>query len=114
MARDIIVHPDPKRDARASALVSQVQSWPKHILKVQWGAFDAGTLFRRAPSCTTPGTCYLVNEVACECHDYQQAGNVCKHVRAVRMEAEAAREAVGYRPLDRLNALLNAHNVSAF
>lgn len=114
MVRDIIVHPDPRRDARARALVSQVQSWPRHILRVQCGAFDAGTLFRRAPSCTTPGAYYLVNEVACECPDYQQAGNVCKHIRAVRMEAEAARESVGPRPLDRLNALLDAHNVSAF
>jgi hypothetical protein len=114
MARDIIVHPDPKRDAKARALVPQVQSWPKHILRVQWGAFDAGTLFRRAPSCTTPGAHYLVNEVACECHDYQQAGNVCKHIRAVRMEAEAARATVGYRPLDRLNELLDNHLTSAF
>jgi hypothetical protein len=29
------------------------------------------------------GARYLVNAIACECPDYQQAGNICKNVRAV-------------------------------
>lgn len=89
--QDIIVHPDPKRDARARALVAQVPTWPKHTLRVQWGAFDAGTVFRRAYG--SNGERYLVNAVACQCPDYQHGGNICKHVRAVRLEAAQARDA---------------------
>lgn len=96
--RDIIVHPDPKRDARARDLVPQVARWPKHTLKVQWGAFDAGTVFRRVPSCTTDDTRYLANAVVCQCPDYQRAGNVCKHIRAIRLDAEQAREAAVIKP----------------
>ena len=77
----IAVPPDAKRDARARELVDQVPTWPKHTLKVAWGSFEAGTVFRRAYG--SNGACYLVNAVACECPDYQQAGNICKHVRAV-------------------------------
>jgi hypothetical protein len=77
----IAVPPDPKRDARARALAPFVGSWPKHTLKVAWGSFEAGTTFRRATgSC---GEKYLVNAIACECPDYQQAGNICKHFRAI-------------------------------
>ncbi len=77
----IAVPPDPARDARAAALVDQVGTWPKHTLKVPWGAFEAGTVFRRAPG--SNGARYLVNAVACECPDYQRNGAICKHVRAV-------------------------------
>jgi hypothetical protein len=77
----IAVPPDPARDARARAHVDRVPTWPRHTLKVAWGSFSAGTTFRRAPG--SRGERYLVNAVACECPDYQQAGNICKHVRAV-------------------------------
>jgi hypothetical protein len=77
----IAVPPDPARDERAAALVDPVATWPKHTLKVAWGSFEAGTTFRRAPG--SRGERYLVNAVACECKDYRQAGNVCKHIRAV-------------------------------
>ena len=77
----IAVPPDPARDARARALVDQVPTWPRHTLKVAWGSFEAGTVFRRATG--SYGARYLVNAVACECPDYQQAGTICKHVRAV-------------------------------
>jgi len=50
--------------------------WPAHR--------PAGTQFRRAPSRCSDRRC-LVNAVACECPDYQKAGHVCKHVRAVRL-----------------------------
>lgn len=86
----IAVPADPKRDARARELVPFVASWPRHTLKVQWESFEAGTTFRRATG--SHGARYLVNAVACECPDYQQAGHVCKHVRAVVLwEAEQAR-----------------------
>lgn len=86
----IPVPPDAKRDAKARALVSQVSSWPRHTLKVQWDSFEAGTTFRRATG--SHGERYLVNAVACQCPDYQQAGNVCKHVRAIVLwEQEQAR-----------------------
>lgn len=85
----ITVPPDPKRDGRARALVPFVASWPKHTLKVAWGSFEAGTTFRRAPG--SHGERYLVNSVACECPDYQEAGQICKHVRAIVLwEARAA------------------------
>src|SRR5215208_4274655 len=77
----IAVPPDPRRDARARELAPLVGSWPKHTLKVAWGSFEAGTTFRRAYGST--GARYLVNSVACECPDYQQSHNICKHVRAV-------------------------------
>lgn len=77
----IAVPPDPRRDARAAQLADQVGIWPRHTLKVAHGAFPAGTVFRRATG--SNGARYLVNAVACECPDYQQAGNICKHVRAV-------------------------------
>ena len=79
--QSIAVPPDPARDARALALVDQVPTWPRHTLKVAWGAFEAGTTFRRAYG--SNGARYLVNAVACECPDYQQGGYICKHVRAV-------------------------------
>src|SRR4051812_47527135 len=77
----IAVLPDPGRDARARELVDHVPTWPRHTLKVAWGSFAAGTVFRRAPG--SKGGRYLVNAIACECPDYQQSGNICKHVRAV-------------------------------
>src|SRR5262245_20488093 len=77
----IPVPPDPGRYARALELVDQVGTWPKVTLKVPYASFEAGTIFRRAPG--SRGTRYLVNAVVCECPDYQQAGNVCKHVRAI-------------------------------
>ena len=77
----IAVPPDPARDARARALVDQVPTWPRHTLKVAWGAFEAGTVFRRATG--SHGERYIVNTIACECPDYQQNHAICKHVRAV-------------------------------
>jgi hypothetical protein len=82
---DIMVPPDFKRDARAKALAPFVGTWPLYTLRVAWGAFPAGTVFRRAPSSKDDGSRYRVNSVACECPDYQERGNVCKHVRAHRL-----------------------------
>jgi hypothetical protein len=87
----IAVPPDPRRDARAAALVPSVATWPRFTLKRPYGAFRAGTVFRRAPSSVGDGTHYLVNEVACSCPDYQHNGAICKHVRAlVLFEQQAA------------------------
>ena len=69
-----------------------------------WGLFEAGTTFRRATG--SRGECYLVNSICCECPDYQSAGNICKHVRAVvRFEQRQAKPAPAPSVLDRLNAL---------
>src|SRR5688572_9852102 len=85
----IAVPPDPKRDAKAALLAPHVASWPRHTLKVAWGSFEAGTTFRRATG--SKGERYLVNAVACECPDYRDWDNVCKHVRAVVLfEAQQA------------------------
>ena len=87
----IAVPPDPARDRRAAALVDRVPTWPRFTLKRPWGSFEAGTVFRRAYG--RDGARYLVNAVACECPDYQQGGNVCKHIRAVvAYEARQQRE----------------------
>src|SRR3954451_8912406 len=84
----IAVPPDAKRGARARVLAGYVSSWPRFILRQSWGSFEAGTEFRRAPSSRNPEVRYLVNSVACQCPDYAQHGNVCKHIRAVvRWEA---------------------------
>jgi hypothetical protein len=77
----IAVPADPKRDARARELVDSVPTWPLYTLKVAHGSFEPGTVFRRAHG--SNGARYLVNAVACECKDYQQAGNICKHIRAI-------------------------------
>src|SRR5437868_4902882 len=96
----IAVPSDPKRDARAMELVDSVGSWPRYTLKVAWGGFEAGTVFRRAYG--SNGARYLVNAVACQCPDYQQRGAVCKHIRAFVLWT--ARQAATSRPAPRLTA----------
>lgn len=90
----IAVPPDPKRDAKAAELVPFVGTWPRYTLKVAWGAFEAGTVFRRAPSSKDDRTRYLVNAVACSCLDYQEAGYICKHVRAYALWEQQECEAL--------------------
>src|SRR5215207_7090329 len=98
----IAVPPDPARDARALSLVDRVPTWPRHTLKVAWGSFEAGTTFRRATG--SNGARYLVNAVACQCPDYAERGNICKHVRAfILWEQRQARQQ--RTALDRLNEL---------
>jgi hypothetical protein len=102
----IAVPPDPKRDARARALVDQVGTWPKHTLRQAWGSFEAGTTFRRA-SASSGARHYLVNAVACECPDYQRAGHSCKHVRAVVLvEQRQAVEVLGVQGPPHLPSLI--------
>lgn len=92
----IVIPPDRARDMRAAALSKHVGEWPKYTLKVAWGDFEAGTIFRRAAG--SNGERYLVNAVACQCVDYAERGNVCKHIRAVvRFEHDQA--AARIRPL---------------
>jgi hypothetical protein len=54
-------------------------------------SLEAGTIFRRV----TGSYCerYLVNAVACECPDYQEAGNICKHVRAIVLSEQRQQSA---------------------
>src|SRR5689334_6664988 len=93
----IAVPPDPKRDARARELVASVPTWPFYTLNRPFGAFEAGTTFRRAYG--SNGARYLVNAVACECPDYQQNHAICKHVRAVVLwEARSQQPAPATRP----------------
>lgn len=85
----ILITPDASRDAKARVLAPQVGSWPRFVLKQAWGSFEAGTEFRRATG--SKGERYLVNAVACQCPDYANRGNVCKHIRAyVQWEAREA------------------------
>lgn len=91
---------DAARDGRARALAPYVASWPKHTLKVQWEAFEAGTVFRRAPG--SNGAKYLVNAVVCQCPDYQRAGNICKHVRAVVLSEAASFGTLLYKKYEHL------------
>lgn len=87
--QSILIPPDAARDGRARALVGYVCTWPLWTLKQQWGSFEAGTVFRRAYG--SRGARYLVNSVACQCPDYAEWKNVCKHIRAVVMwEAQQA------------------------
>ena len=95
MAVEIIVHPDPKRDAKAALLAETVAAWPRIVLKQDFGAIPAGTVVRRAPSSKGDGTHYKVCAVSCECPDYQQWGNVCKHVRAYRLFEARQQEQAG-------------------
>ena len=77
---EIRIPRDERRDAKARELAPLVGTWPKHTLRQDWGSFPAGTVFRRATG--SNGEKYLVNAVACQCPDYQQRDNICKHVRA--------------------------------
>lgn len=95
----IPVPPDPARDERAAKLVDSVGSWPRFVLKEGWGSFEPGTTFRRAHG--SNGARYLVNAVACQCPDYAEGGNICKHVRAYALwEDRQARQVAGaeHRP----------------
>src|SRR5215213_555545 len=95
----IAVPPDSRRDTRTRDLLDQVGSWPLFVLKQPYGAFPAGTVFRRAPSSKGDGTYYLVNAVACRCPDYQQWGHICKHGWAVALfEQRQAQPAATARP----------------
>jgi hypothetical protein len=94
----IAVPADPKRDARARALVSKVKTWHVFTLKQPFGSFEAGSKFRQAKG--SHGERYLVNAVACQCPDYAQMGHICKHIRAVVLwEAKQAKPAP--KPLSR-------------
>jgi hypothetical protein len=100
----IAVPPDAKRDARARELAPLVGTWPRHTPKVAWGSFEAGTTFRRATG--SRGARYLVNAIACQCADYQQAGHICKHIRAVVLWEASQQPAPKQRTaLDRLHDL---------
>jgi hypothetical protein len=103
----IAVPPDPKRDARAAALVASVPIWPRVTLKRPYGAFTAGTVFRRAPSSAGDGTRYLVNDVVCNCPDYQHNGAICKHIRALVL-FEQQRAATAPKPEARYEDLFPA------
>lgn len=87
---------DRARDMRAAALAKHVGSWPRHTLNRPFGQFEAGTVFRQAPG--SNGEQYLVNAVACQCVDYKDRGNICKHIRAVCM-FEAGQAPGGIRTL---------------
>lgn len=93
-----------KRDLLAQELAPSVQTWPLYTLKVDVGAFKAGTTFRQAPSSSGSGVRYLVNAYACQCPSYQKGGHICKHIRALRLyndsikackEQEASEDAEG-------------------
>lgn len=75
----IAIPPDAARDKKARELAKTVYLWPVETLKQDWGAFKRGDSFLVTPNG------WRVNTVACECPDYQQAGNICKHVRAIVM-----------------------------
>src|SRR4051812_30675761 len=77
--QSIAVPADPKRDARARALATQVAVWPLFTLNQPHGSFPIGSQFRQATG--SHGEKYLVNAVVCECVDYT-SGHICKHIRA--------------------------------
>lgn len=81
------IRPDTKRDADAVKLAADGATWPVYTLKRAHGAFEAGTVFFGVPSRSRPGHRYLANAVACQCPDYDpdRGGNMCAHVRAVRL-----------------------------
>lgn len=93
MAIEIMIHPDPKRDAKAALLAPTVATWPRYTLKQAVGAFPAGTVLRRAPSSTGNGTRYFVNGSVCTCPDYVHGTAICKHVRAFRLWEASTRPA---------------------
>jgi hypothetical protein len=100
MASDILA--EQRRDACARQLVKSAP-WPIATLNKPHGAFPAGTVFYRVPS-SDPSRRYLANDRACECKDYQRAGNVCKHVRAVRMWQAREEEAAGLASMAEIDA----------
>lgn len=73
----ITIPPDAARDAKARELALTANLWPVETLKVPHGAFKRGDSFLVTPSG------YRVSAVVCECPDYQQSHNICKHIRAL-------------------------------
>lgn len=66
-----------KRDGRALALFARWEDW-------QRGKTKDGRSFFAIPG-SAPGLFHMTDQRACSCPDFQRAGNLCKHVRAVRL-----------------------------
>lgn len=98
VVNSIAAPPDPKRDAAAARLVADVPTWPLFTLRQPHGSFPAGTVFRRVPSERDPKVRYLANNLTCQCPDYQRAGMVCKHVRAILRYEESLTAPKPIRP----------------
>lgn len=81
--QSISIPRDAARDARAKALVPQVKLWHTVTLKQPYGSFPRGAVFFQTPKG------YRVNAVVCTCPDYANAGNICKHLRAVVLADQA-------------------------
>lgn len=94
----IRILPDPKRDRKAAELAQSGGSWIRYTLAQPCGAFPIGTPFYGVPSASQPGAVYMANGDACKCPDYQTAGNVCYHVRAVRLYEDTLAVANGLAP----------------
>jgi len=73
----IPIPPDQKRDAKARDLAKTAHTWNVVTLKQDWGAFPKGSQALQTPNG------YRVNAVWCECPDYAEWGNICKHIRCI-------------------------------
>lgn len=85
-------------EARARVLLENAASWARGTATTTTGETIGVVLFA---SGSRPGVVYMTRcdgaAGACTCPAAQRGFRECCHVRAVRMEAEAARAAVGPR-----------------
>lgn len=96
-------------EARARVLLENAATWSRGTAVTRTGETIGVVLFA---SGSRPGVVYLTRcdgRGGCSCLAYQRGYRECCHVRAVRAEAEAAREAVGPKPRPTLDDLLDAH-----
>ena len=80
-------------EARAQVLLENAANWSRGTAVTATGETVGVVLFT---SGSRPGVVYLTrcDGAACDCPAYQRGIRQCCHIRAVRLEAEQAREAV--------------------
>lgn len=97
-------------EARAQVLLENAANWSRGTAVTRTGETIGVVLFA---SGSRPGVVYLTRcdgaAGACDCPGAQRSrSGLCSHVRAVRAEAEAARESVGSKPRTKLENLMDA------
>ena len=99
-------------EARAQVLLANAPNWSRGTSITATGETVGVVLFT---SGSRPGVVYLTrcDGAACNCPAYQRGLRECCHMRAVRLEAEAAREAATPKRVS-YDELMDRHLVDAF
>jgi hypothetical protein len=80
----ITISADDPRTIRAIEIAAEADYWLS-------GRDRAGEDVYGIPSQREPARYYIVTASSCDCPDFAQRGDACKHVLAVRLHCELAR-----------------------